>query len=707
MSAKNNKRKTLAASVSLSLPALLCGSEAIADAGTDFEEFPIVASVSRLAQRLSETPAAVTVIDQDMIRASGMRTVEDLLRLVPGFQVTSHNQDPAIVTYHGLTSGMSGNEFGLRVQVLIDGRSQYSPLFKSGVNWNLLPVALENIERIEVTRGPNTVSYGSNAFMGVINIITIDPSLTKGWLLSANHGNNAIRDQTLRWGGGNDDTNIRFTYKSLEDNGFQNGFYNNVWTSAPDSRQSQLFDLRVDKQLTNRDDLQLTLSRARDYSQYGRPGSPINDPIRFLEQTSTSLGIQWRHVVSADEELKLRYAYTEDWAYGPYRVQGNFTDVAGVSVPYRQMYDPGGKSRIHEIEFEHFLSPLAKTRLAWGGGAKTIDLYAPGQFTTAEWKHRDTYRVFGNLEYRPSDPWLFNLGSGLEHDSLNRWLFDWRTGASYHVTPENTLRFVVSRAHRSPSIYEHSGFVQRTALNGEKDTVFYSQGVDAERIDSFELGYFGEFKPLRASADVRAFIERIPNLVQIVPLALPANMADDQESLFGRTQFVRNNTSFPFGRADGAYNLEKVEIRGYEYQLRWRPFESTRLIYSNALMSIRALLTEPGVIADSIGDNIDKIAAQTEKSAPMRSQSAMLVQQLPFSMQVSALYFRASEMRFRRNSTIDPSERVDLRLAKAFKWGGTRGEIAYTMQMINESQQGRYAVRMADQLQWLSLQLAY
>lgn len=165
-----------------------------------FSSLPLVASVSRLPQQLSETPASVTIIDQEMIRTSGMRTVEDLLRLVPGFQVTSHNQDPAIVAYHGLNYGLSNEEYGPRVQVLVDGRSQYSPLFKSGVNWNLLPVALENIERIEVIRGANTVSYGSNAFMGVINIITMDPALTKGWMVSANHGNNGIRDEVLRWG---------------------------------------------------------------------------------------------------------------------------------------------------------------------------------------------------------------------------------------------------------------------------------------------------------------------------------------------------------------------------------------------------------------------------------------------------------------------------------------------------------------------------
>ena len=124
---------------------VLASFQAAAEEDVFFSSLPVVASVSRLPQQLSETPASVTVIDQEMIRTSGMRTVEDLLRLVPGFQVTSHNQDPAIVAYHGLSYGLASEEYGPRVQVLVDGRSQYSPLFKSGVNWNLLPVALENI----------------------------------------------------------------------------------------------------------------------------------------------------------------------------------------------------------------------------------------------------------------------------------------------------------------------------------------------------------------------------------------------------------------------------------------------------------------------------------------------------------------------------------------------------------------------------------
>lgn len=694
------------------LPLLGMTGMASADEGMFFVELPMVASVSRLPQRISEAPAAVTVIDREMIRASGMRTVADLLRLVPGFQVTSANQDPAVVAYHGLNGGMTSEEYTPRVQVLIDGRSQYSPLFKSGVNWNLLPVVLENIERIEVIRGANTVAYGSNAFLGVINIVTQESALTQGWLLAANHGSNGIRDTTLRWGGEVGGADVRLTYHQLGDNGFQRAYYN-AWLDPHDSRQARLFDLRADRRLNNSDELQLTLTHAADVSQYGRADRPTTDPLRDLHQDSTSLGLQWRRLLAADEEVKLRYAYTEDWAAGPYQEDASFKLVTNgyfdPKVPILNNVYPGGKSTVHEVEFEHLLSPSAQTRLMWGLGGKSIALFSPGQFSTSDWKRRSAYRTFGNLEVRPAKAWLLNVGASLEHDSLSGSMFDPRASVSYHLTDEQTLRLTGSRAHRTPSLYEALGRVEKknAGTTAPFNLTYFAQGVEPERIDSLEVGYLGEFKAARASVDVRAFRERIPNRIQIVPLALPASSPDYDEIQSDRA-YQNLNTPYPYGRADGAINLERVFIRGYEYQLRWQPVNGTRLIYSNALVTIDADLTNQSVIADTFGENTDKISKQTRESAPTRSQSALLIQQLPYGIQASVMYFRSGPMRWRRNGVnpLQASERFDWRLAKSFRFGAARAELAFTVQMANEAQEGRIAgLRYADKLSWLSFRL--
>jgi iron complex outermembrane receptor protein len=710
-----NRRAAWQCGMLLSALALAAAADQVgAEEDPFFAELPLVASVSRLPQRISEAPAAVTVLDRETIRASGMRTVADLLRLVPGFQVTSANQDPAVVTYHGLSGGMTNEEYTPRVQVLIDGRSQYSPLFKSGVNWNLLPVAIEDIQRIEVIRGPNTVAYGSNAFLGVINIITEETSLTKGWLLASNFGNDGIRDETLRWGGQAGDANLRLTYRRSADDGFQHAYYTS-WTNPHDSHTAQVFDLRADQRLTNRDELQWTLSHAADVSQYGRADRPATDPLRDLHQDSTSLGVLWRRVVAADEEIKLRYAYTEDWAAGPYQQDASFNLTtnpgSAPKVPIVNLTEPGGKSAVHELEFEHLLAPTERIRLLWGAGAKSIALFSPGQFSTSDWLHRASYRTFGNLEYRPTGAWLLNLGASLEHDSVSGTMFDPRVSASYHLTDEQTLRLTASRAHRSPSLYEAMGRVvmKNPGTSAPFDITYLGQGVQPERVDSAELGYLGEFKAAHASVDLRAFYERIPNRIQIVPLALPASSPDYADSVFNRT-YVNLNTPYIYGRADGAINLERVATRGYEYQLRWQPLPTTRLVYNNALICIDARLTDAALVADTFGPNTDKIAMQTAQSAPTHAQTAMAMQQLPGALQASVMYYRDGPMRWRRNGAnpIGASERVDWRLAKAFRIGAERAELAVTVQMANRAQEGRIAaLRYQDRLAWLSLRIEH
>ena len=110
----------------------------------------------------------MTVIDREMIKASGFRTVPELMRLVPGMYVGFADANRPVVSLHG-----SADEYAHRMQILIDGRSVYLPPF-GGVSWADLPLQIEDIERIEVVRGPSSASHGTNSFYGVINIITRD-----------------------------------------------------------------------------------------------------------------------------------------------------------------------------------------------------------------------------------------------------------------------------------------------------------------------------------------------------------------------------------------------------------------------------------------------------------------------------------------------------------------------------------------------------
>ena len=147
-----------------------------------------VTTASKEPEQVWQTPTAIYVITQDDIRRSGATTIPELLRLVPGVEVARIDSDHWAVGVRGF-----GGEFSKSLLVLIDGRSVYSPLF-AGVYWQVQDTLLEDVDRIEVIRGPGGTIWGANAVNGIINIITRNAKDTHGTLSP--------------WGGGNVDQGI-------------------------------------------------------------------------------------------------------------------------------------------------------------------------------------------------------------------------------------------------------------------------------------------------------------------------------------------------------------------------------------------------------------------------------------------------------------------------------------------------------------------
>jgi len=142
-----------------------------------------VTSVSKREQKLSDAAAAITVLSNDDIRRSGVTSLADALRLVPGMDVAAVNASQTAVSARGFNS-----LFANKLLVLVDGRAVYSPLF-SGVSWDLQQTMLEDVDRIEVIRGPGATVWGANAVNGVINVITRSAKETQGGLLYGGGGN--------------------------------------------------------------------------------------------------------------------------------------------------------------------------------------------------------------------------------------------------------------------------------------------------------------------------------------------------------------------------------------------------------------------------------------------------------------------------------------------------------------------------------------
>jgi iron complex outermembrane recepter protein len=151
----------------------------------DFTEFSLeelmdveVKLASKKEQPLFETSAAVHVLTQEHIRRSGATSIPEILRLVPGLHVARVDANKWAISARGFNT-----LFANKLLVMIDGRSVYTPLF-AGVYWDVQDVMIEDIDRIEVIRGPGASLWGANAVNGVINVITKQSSLTQGALIT-------------------------------------------------------------------------------------------------------------------------------------------------------------------------------------------------------------------------------------------------------------------------------------------------------------------------------------------------------------------------------------------------------------------------------------------------------------------------------------------------------------------------------------------
>ena len=648
-----------------------------------FSSLPVVASVSRLPQRLADAPTSVTVIDRDMIRNLPIRDLNDVFRLVPGFQTYPNNTEAARVTYHGLTD----EEFSPRLQVMVDGRSMYSPAFRNGTNWALIPVAIEDIERIEVVRGTNAVSYGSNAFLGVINIITVDPSVVRGFSVSTSYGNQNVRDYSLRTGGKLGEAgDFRFTYRQQNDDGLRDRF---DWT---DSYFSRLFDFRADFALTERDNLQVSAGHVDAVTQRGRLKfdnavlkSDTGNPFRDFEQSNSYLQFQWRRALSIDSDFQLRYAYSVDKGTEAY-VNPNS------GAPY--IYDPwGAEGSRHEIEAQHNIRLFETVRLAWGGSWRQDAVRAQTTLAGQGDVSRDVARIFGNLEWKPSSWLTGNLGLSGEDDSLAGPHFAPRLSVSFHLDQENTLRFGTSRAYRTGSTVDYKG----DWYNGAKYQFRGDPNMPSERMDTLEIGYLGDWRDWRMSLDVRLFNEKVYNRLLVI---------DRDEG----------NNAIP----DAMTAIQDVRMRGVEYQWRWQPFTPTRIVLSQMFIGIDAEFM-PSALANTSnslwnpGNNFAKrsnIDALSEYGTPHRSTSLLLIQKLPYGLEFSAAGYWQSNMKWSINTEALKYRRVDTRLAYPFRWAGRGGELAWIVQSANGAHfeykaYNNPADRIVERRQWLTLRLDF
>ena len=517
-------RKSTGLRILAALASLACGPLHAADAPTErefLEAMPMVLTASRLYQPLSEAPVTMTVIDRATIEASGLRDIADLFRLVPGMYVGHGHGIEGIVpvvSYHGLT-----DEFSRRMQVLIDGRSVYTPLFGT-VLWDDLPIAIDDIERIEVTRGPNAASYGDNAFFGAINIITRTPSGSGDSKALARAGQADTNEGMVEIGGAAGRVDYRLTLGHKQEQEFV-GVY--------DKQHHDYAVARADLALTAADTLDLQAGFSEGKRDQGFFSSLVDRP-RTKSIDDMFAQMKWRHAFSPAHELSVqfdlqRHGWEEFDQTLPLPLPG---------LPLQAYFIQGSADTDrYDLEIQDTIEALRDLRVVWGAAARLDRIDAPTYFGGSQDEASNLQRLFAHAEWRVIPGLLLQGGAMLERNSIEGIDVSPRVSATLHLDRQQTLRASVSKAARTPLVYEeHANYgLDFASFRDQLDLA--TGGVKSEQLVSAELGYHLEPAGRQGnSLDLKVYRDRASRLIDNVDTPSSSSVrgfVSDPQNLYG------------------------------------------------------------------------------------------------------------------------------------------------------------------------------
>lgn len=532
---------------------------------TDFA-YPVVITPTRLRQSLADVPASVTVITAETIRRYGINNIPDALRLVPGMAVTKATGNEYRISYHG-----TGVVTPRRLNVLIDGVSAYRPDL-SHVEWAMLPVAVEDIDRIEITRGPDSASYGPNSLMAIVNILTKRPKDVERFMASVEVGSHHATENTLRLATRlSNDTHVAATANTARNSGYDNA---TLRGGAHDSTDVRRLNVRAQTDLSADESLELQAAFARSRREYNYTYDPF--VLDYPDQTheEVQFNARWTKALSATHELQIR-AYHDgvstnyDWQSCWPRIALH-PDVTPILNKYPlfalALVNGANLSSLNpnntptQAEINQVMAAVAS--LGGLGPALARDACGTvnlnGQETRSQVELQDTYVlsdtlrfvsglglryqdansvgyfggkvnnqvrwVFGHVEYRPSTALTFNLGGYGESNSLGPGTFSPRAAVNYHLSDNQSVRAVYSKGTRTPDLLEARGKMAPYMEDVTPPVMGISNiaplvllrgnpALRPEKVASFELGHLIVLRQWGMTVDTRVFSERLTNLI--------------------------------------------------------------------------------------------------------------------------------------------------------------------------------------------------
>lgn len=456
-----------------------------------------VTSVSKKEQKMSQVAAAIFVITGEDIRRSGATNIPDLLRMVPGMDVGQINSNTWAVSARGFN-----HELADKLLVLIDGRAVYTAMF-GGVNWDTQDVPLEDIERIEVIRGPGGTIWGANAVNGVINIITKKAGDTPGGLITGGGGTAERGFGTAQYGGAlGNNFNYRVFAKDLN-----RGSTPDV--SEGDSSHDTWYLLhggfRIDGNLSPADSVtvQGDIYNGNEGAQlvHTTLDPPGNENVlRRAELHGGNVLGRWDHVFANGSDATLQVYFDRTARYGP---------------------ESNGILNTVDFDFQHHLASIGRHDLIWGLGYRhvtdatqgTIDLaFLPATQTL----HAINSFVQDEITLKPNRLFL-TLGTKLEHDTFSGLDISPTARLAWTPSLRHTLWAAVSRAGRTPSRIDTASYIGISAYPAADGTtpveviIYGNPKQKTEHVLANEIGYRAQ--PHRAfSVDIATFFNVYDNL---------------------------------------------------------------------------------------------------------------------------------------------------------------------------------------------------
>lgn len=462
-----------------------------------------VTSVTKTEQKMSQVAAAVYVITQEDIARSGATNIPDLLRMVPGMDVAQINANTWAISARGFNA-----QFTNKLLVLIDGRAVYTPLL-GGVNWDVQDVPLEDIDRIEVIRGPGATVWGANAVNGVVNIVTKEAAATKGGLVAAGGGTEAQGLGLAQYGGtlhGSTDYRIYTKYSNQ-------GSFPEFGGPDADGRWHLLHGgFRSDSRLSPKDSLTL------------------EGDVYSGSETATII-----HIFSIDPPVVGNLDVTTGLSGGDLVARWNhdFSSRSGTSFQfYYDNYERNGPEslenlQIVDFDFTHHFRWGERQEIVWGASyrhfwdddAGTIDQsFSPPDAS------RELFTFFGQdtVALKP-DRLLLTFGSKVENSYFTSYGLEPSVRLAWMPSTWTTFWSAVSRAERSPSRRDRQLVAPLAVFpdpNGSSTPVevilFGNPNFISEHVLAYEAGFRTQ-PNARLSFDVSAYFNKYDHLTSLEP----------------------------------------------------------------------------------------------------------------------------------------------------------------------------------------------